>query len=240
MSNPKELYHIRSVLSMKASDEKAKKINKYINMLVNYPVNLTAYQNQKDAYENLILDSIIPVESEESFLNSKKIVDIGTGGGIPGLAWAIYFPEKEFYLVDSVSKKIQALQIFIKELKLTNVYLFCERAEDFAKTHREYFDFATCKALARSDIALEYLTPLVKVNSYISLFKGPSYFKNEKKYTQNVLNKLNISEFKEIEYEIGEDKKKRYFILFKKIGTTSQNYPRQVGIPKKFPLGETK
>ncbi|KUK16065.1 MAG: Ribosomal RNA small subunit methyltransferase G [Petrotoga mobilis] len=225
---------------MKASDEKAKKINKYINMLVNYPVNLTAYQNQKDAYENLILDSIIPVESEESFLNSKKIVDIGTGGGIPGLAWAIYFPEKEFYLVDSVSKKIQALQIFIKELKLTNVYLFCERAEDFAKTHREYFDFATCKALARSDIALEYLTPLVKVNSYISLFKGPSYFKNEKKYTQNVLNKLNISEFKEIEYEIGEDKKKRYFILFKKIGTTSQNYPRQVGIPKKFPLGETK
>lgn len=225
---------------MKASDEKAKKINKYINMLVNYPVNLTAYQNQKDAYENLILDSIIPVESEESFLNSKKIVDIGTGGGIPGLAWAIYFPEKEFYLVDSVSKKIQALKIFIKELKLTNVYLFCERAENFAKTYREYFDFAACKALARSDIALEYLTPLVKVNSFISLFKGPSYFKNEIEYTRNVLKKLNIDEFKEIEYEIGEDKKKRYMILFKKIGTTPQNFPRQVGIPKKFPLGETK
>ncbi|POZ89645.1 hypothetical protein AA81_12975 [Petrotoga halophila DSM 16923] len=240
MSNPRELYHIRSVLSMKESDEKAKKINKYINMLVNYPVNLTAYQNQKDAYENLILDSIISIEAEDSFLNSKRIVDMGTGGGIPGLVWAIYFPEKEFYLVDSISKKIQALKIFIKELKLTNVYLFCERAEDFAKTHREYFDFATCKALARSDIALEYLTPLVKVNGFISLFKGPSYFKNEKKYTQNVLKKLNIAEFKEIEYEIGEDKKKRYFILFKKIGTTPQNFPRQVGIPKKFPLGEIK
>ncbi|PNR97943.1 MULTISPECIES: 16S rRNA (guanine(527)-N(7))-methyltransferase RsmG [Petrotoga] len=225
---------------MKASDEKAKKINKYINMLVNYPVNLTAYQNKKDAYENLILDSIIPIESENSFLISKKIVDIGTGGGIPGLAWAIYFPEKEFYLVDSVSKKIQALKIFIRELKLTNVYLFCERAEDFAKTHREFFDFATCKALARSDIALEYLAPLVKVNSFISLFKGPSYFKNEMEYTRNVLKKLNIAEFKEIEYEIGEDKKKRYMILFKKIGTTPQKYPRQVGIPKKFPLGETK
>ncbi|MBL5981044.1 hypothetical protein NAAC61_02520 [Petrotoga sp. 8T1HF07.NaAc.6.1] len=225
---------------MKESDEKVQKINKYIDMLINYPVNLTAYENEKDAFENLILDSIIPIEAEDSFLNSKKIVDIGTGGGIPGLVWAIYFPEKEFYLVDSVSKKVEALKTFIKELKLTNVYLFCERAEDFAKTHREYFDFATCKALARSDIALEYLAPLVKVNSYISLFKGPSYYTNEMKYTQNVLNKLNIAEFKEIEYEIGEDKKKRYFILFKKIGTTSQNYPRQVGIPKKFPLGETK
>lgn len=225
---------------MKDLKEKTKKINKYIDMLINYPVNLTAYQNQKDAYENLILDSIIPIESENSFLNSKKIVDIGTGGGIPGLAWAIYFPEKEFYLVDSVSKKIQALKIFIKELKLTNVYLFCERAENFAKTYREYFDFATCKALARSDIALEYLTPLVKVNSFISLFKGPSYFKNEMEYTRNVLKKLNIDEFKEIEYEIGEDKKKRYMILFKKIGTTPQNFPRQVGIPKKIPLGETK
>ncbi|KUK81009.1 16S rRNA (guanine(527)-N(7))-methyltransferase RsmG [Petrotoga sp. SL27] len=225
---------------MKELDEKTEKINKYIDMLINYPVNLTAYGNEKDAYENLILDSIIPIELEDSFLNSKRIVDIGTGGGIPGLVWAIYFPEKEFYLVDSVSKKIQALKTFIKELKLTNVYLCCERAEDFAKTHREYFDFATCKALARSDIALEYLAPLVKVNSYISLFKGPSYFKNEMEYAKNVLKKLNISEFKEIEYEIGEDKKKRYMILFKKIGTTPQNFPRQVGIPKKFPLGETK
>ncbi|MDY6894997.1 MAG: 16S rRNA (guanine(527)-N(7))-methyltransferase RsmG [Thermotogota bacterium] len=225
---------------MKKSDEKAQKINKYVDLLINYPVNLTAYKSEKDVFENLILDSIIPIESEDIFLNSKKIVDIGTGGGAPGLVWAIYFPEKEFYLVDSVSKKIQALKIFIKELKLTNVYLFCERAEDFAKTHREYFDFATCKALARSDIALEYLAPLVKVNSYISLFKGPSYFKNEKEYAKKVLKKLNIAEFKEFEYEIGEDKKKRYFILFKKIGTTPQNFPRQVGIPKKFPLGEIK
>jgi len=225
---------------MKESDEKVQKINKYIDMLINYPVNLTAYENEKDAFENLILDSIIPIEAEDSFLNSKKIVDIGTGGGIPGLVWAIYFPEKEFYLVDSVSKKVEALKTFIKELNLTNVYLFRGRAEDFAKTHREYFDFATCKALARSDIALEYLAPLVKVNSYISLFKGPSYYTNEMKYTQNVLKKLNIAEFKEIEYEIGEDKKKRYFILFKKIGITPQNFPRQVGIPKKFPLGETK
>ncbi len=143
-------------------------------------------------------------------------------------------PRKEFYLVDSVSKKIEALRFFIKELKITNVYLFCERAEDFAKTHRDYFDFATCKALARSDITLEYLSPLVKVNSYISLFKGPSYLKNEKKYTQNVLKKLNIVEFKEIEYEIGEDKKKRYFILFKKIATTPQKFPRQVGSRKNF------
>jgi len=53
----------------------------------------------------------------------------------------------------------------------------------------------------KSDIALEYLAPLVNVNNFIPLFKGPSYFKNEKEYTQNVLKKLNIAEFKEIEYE---------------------------------------
>jgi len=225
---------------MNELDEKTQKINKYVNMLINYPVNLTAFESEKEAFENLILDSMIPVESEDLFLNSERIVDIGTGGGIPGIVWAIYFPEKEFYLVDSISKKIQALKIFIKELKLTNVHLFCERAEDFAKKYREYFDFATCKALARSDIALEYLTPLVKVNGFISLFKGPSYFKDELEYTQNVLKRLNIDEFKEIEYEIGEEKKKRYMIIFKKIGTTPQKFPRQVGIPKKIPLGEIK
>ncbi len=65
-------------------------------MLINYPVNLTAYTTKKDAYENLILDSLIPIEAEDTFLNSKNIVDIGTGGGIPGLVWAIYFPEKNF------------------------------------------------------------------------------------------------------------------------------------------------
>lgn len=223
---------------MNSSEDKVKKLTKYVSLLVNYPVNLTAYKDEKEAFDNLVLDSLTPLEKEDILDGVKSVADIGTGGGIPGLVWAIYFPEKEFYLVDSIYKKVDALQFFINKLDLKNVHVFCERAENFAKNYREYFDFATCKALARSDIALEYLAPLVKVGGYISLFKGPSYFKDELLYTKNVLNKLKIIEYKNIEYETGKEKKKRYFILFKKTDYTPKNFPRQTGIPKKHPLGE--
>jgi len=91
---------------MELSKEIQKKLEKYVNLLVNYPVNLTSYKDENDAYENLILDSLIPIFNDEGFLSSKIILDIGTGGGIPGLVWAICFPEKRFYLVESVKKRL--------------------------------------------------------------------------------------------------------------------------------------
>lgn len=224
---------------MELSNETQKKLERYVNLLVNYPVNLTAYKDVNSAYENLILDSLIPIFSDNGFSSSKKVVDVGTGGVIPGLVWAICFPEKFFYLVESVKKKAAAIKSFIEELNLKNVKVFDERVEDFAKRYREYFDYATCRALARGDIALEYLTPLVKIQGLVSLFKGPNVFHDEWEYIQKALNIFKLSQEKIIEYEIEGGKKKRYLLIFKKLEKTAKIYPREKGIPKKYPIGES-
>ncbi|PNR96785.1 16S rRNA (guanine(527)-N(7))-methyltransferase RsmG [Petrotoga sp. 9PWA.NaAc.5.4] len=225
---------------MELSPKELENLNNYIKMLINYPINLTSYKDEKKAFENLILDSLIPVMKDERFLNSQNVVDVGTGGGIPGIVWAICFPNKKFYLVDSTRKKIQAVRLFIKKLNLKNVEVFDERVEVFAKKYKEFFDYATCKALSRSDIALEYLSPLVKIGGTIALFKGPSYFSEEIIYVERVEKILKVKKEYEIEYEVGNGEiKKRYLVIFKKVGKIPQKFPREIGFAKKYPLGES-
>jgi len=131
-----------------------------------------------------------------------------------------------------------AIEAFIEDLNLKNVKVFNERAEDFARSYRECFDYATCKALARGDIALEYLTSPVKVQGLISLFKGPNFFRDEWKYVEKAQELLKVQKDYTIEYEIEKGQKKRYLVVFRKLEKTSKKYPREKGIPAKYPIGE--
>lgn len=73
----------------------------------------------------------------------------------------------------------------------------------------------------------------------MSLFKGPNVFHDEWEYIQKALNIFKLSQEKIIEYEIEGGKKKRYLLIFKKLEKTAKIYPREKGIPKKYPIGES-
>ena len=112
---------------------------------------------EKHFIDSLFLAKIIKEEE-------KKIIDVGTGAGFPGLVLAIYYPEKEFLLVDSVRKKIEFINEVIEKLKLENVKTSSERAEELIKKRRESFDTALCRGVANLRIILEYMIPFLKVN----------------------------------------------------------------------------
>lgn len=109
----------------------------------NAKVNLISRKDIQHIEERHILHSL-SITKVIDFLPQSRVIDIGTGGGFPGLPLAILYPEAVFFLVDSIQKKIAAVSEMAKSLGLTNVVPVCARAEDVQGP----FDFVISRAVA--------------------------------------------------------------------------------------------
>ena len=118
-------------MGLKQSDESIHKQALYLELLLeaNKNISLTGIKNPKGAVIKHTIDSL----SVSSAIEGEKIVDIGSGGGTPGIPLAIANPDKKFYLIDSVSKKIKFLDEAVKVLELDNIETICDRGENINK-----------------------------------------------------------------------------------------------------------
>ena len=116
---------------MKQSDECIYKQALYLELLLeaNKKISLTGIKSPKEAVIKHTIDSL----SVSSSIEGKKIVDIGSGGGTPGIPLAIANPDKKFYLIDSVLKKVKFLDEAVKTLELDNIETICDRGENIEK-----------------------------------------------------------------------------------------------------------
>ena len=209
---------------------------RYIELLAEYngKFNLTAIKNINDVAEKHFLDSLLPLKNIWQPKNGEKVVDIGTGAGFPGAVFAIIFPETDFYLLDSVNKKVLFLQVLKEELGLTNIYPVCARTEDFAVTMRETFDVVTARAVAHLGLLMEYSFPLLKVNGRLLAMKGPSL---DGEIAQSALAFSELSgKIEKIDVLELPTAGFRHNILIKKTGMTAKKYPRDPGLSKRNPL----
>jgi 16S rRNA (guanine527-N7)-methyltransferase len=110
----------------------------------NKQINVISRKDIDMLYERHVLHSLA-IAKIISFLPAEKVLDVGTGGGFPGIPLAILFPETKFYLVDSIGKKIKVVQEVAKELNLKNVTAAHQRAEQV----NEKFDFVVSRAVAQ-------------------------------------------------------------------------------------------
>jgi len=143
---------------------------------------------------------ILDCEPSLEFLpESGKIIDVGSGGGLPGVVWAVYRPDLKIILLDSINKKCEAVREIINELEIKNIEIICSRSEDFAKLHREEFDLAGARAVASAGITAKLLSPLVKTGGKILTFKGKkvheeiSEFENKYKWKSLGLSKPSLN-----------------------------------------------
>ena len=130
---------------------------------------LTGTRGADEIFELQILDC---VPSLEFLPSSGKVIDVGSGGGLPGVVWAVYRPDLEITLLDSVNKKCEAMREIIDALGIANITVACSRSEEFAASHREEFELAGARALASAGVTAELLSPLVRVGGKILTFKG--------------------------------------------------------------------
>lgn len=214
------------------------------NLTQGYDIQILRFQNE-DVLNNLpsVMKKIreelknSPSPLEKGLGVEVRILDLGTGGGFPLLPLAICLPHCTFVGLDSVQKKISAVNRIMKAMNITNVSLVCGRAEELGRDthHREQYDMVVCRAVAEINVLLEYIAPFVKVGGWILLWKSMNIdeeLKNSLSARAELTCHLKGSE----PYELPGNFGKRQILLFQKTSKTADKYPRDVGIPKNQPL----
>lgn len=225
-------------LNIPYSSETENKFIKYRDLLKewNQKINITSIEDDEEIYVKHFLDSVLLLEAE-NLNESKRIIDVGTGGGFPGYPLKIANDSYKVTLLDSLRKRIDFLAEVAKELKLENVELIHGRAEDFGqnKDYRENFDICVSRAVAPLNVLCEYCLPFVKVGGYFAAYKSEN-ISPEISSSENAIKKLGgkVGEIREVNLP-GTDIVRK-IVIIEKCEPTNTKYPRKAGKPSKEPL----
>lgn len=222
-------------LGIELNDNQIKQFNKYYELLVEYNkvMNLTGITEYEEVLEKHFYDSLTMAKKVN--LNDSSLVDIGAGAGFPCIPLKIALPSLDVTVVDSLAKRMKFLEVVIKELNLENIRCLAMRGEDFAKLHREEFDYVTARAVARLNILNEITIPLVKVGGYFVALKGQDGL-IEIDECKDAFNKLGAKIEMIDEFNLPNENAKRINIFIKKEKKTNVIYPRDYAKIKKNPL----
>ncbi|ADU32551.1 16S rRNA (guanine(527)-N(7))-methyltransferase RsmG [Evansella cellulosilytica] len=218
--------------------DQLKQFHDYYELLVewNEKMNLTAITDKEDVYLKHFFDSV-SVSFYHDFKEQKSIVDVGAGAGFPSIPLKICYPHLKVTIVDSLNKRITFLNALAEKLSLKEVSFYHDRAEDFGKKkeHRETYDTALARAVARLPVLAELCMPLVKQNGYFYAMKGAGA-KGEIVDAKKAISTLGGELISEDNFVLPKEESERYIIAIKKLKSTPKKYPRKPGLPNKQPL----
>ncbi len=200
----------------------------------NQKVNLTAITDREKFEEKHYLDSLSVCGLSE-YMDAATVIDVGTGGGFPGVPLAIISPEKKFTLADSLMKRIKIIRAITEEMGLTNVKAIHGRAEDLGQKdeYRGSFDLCVSRAVADMAILSEYCLPMVKRGGYFIAYKTDR--SDEEVEASEKAIRILGGEIDRIE-RLNTAGMNHSLVVVKKIFDTPKKYPRKAGTPVKSPL----
>ncbi len=202
----------------------------------NEKFNLTAIRDEEGIRTKHFLDSFSCVLAWKANPPA-RLVDVGTGAGFPGLPLKILYPAMQVTLVESVGKKVKFCQHMIEKLNLDGVQVIHGRAEELGqvKEHREKYDLAVARAVAKLRVLCEYLLPLVRVGGVMLSQKGESG-PAEAHAAEGAMKILGGRTRQLLPIHLPGVAEDRYLVLADKVAATPRQYPRRPGIPAKEPL----
>ena len=178
-------------------------------------LNLISKNEEKYLYEKHIYDSLsIQLFFEKYNYKPETLLDIGTGGGFPAVPIAIEYPEIQVTALDSIRKKILAIENIKSELNISNLTPLCARAENIKGTS---FDVITSRAVATVDKLVEYVSPLIKKDGYFVAYKSKRAM-DEINDAKDILKKNHLQFIEALNYTLPLDETyERKLLIFKSI-----------------------
>ena len=206
----------------------------------NQQCNLTRITEPEAFWEKHLWDSLcclIPLGLEN--LTTASLIDIGTGGGFPGLPCAIALPQSQITLLDSTQKKIAYLKTLISQLELSGVKAVAARAEAFAEQRKqqENYDIALIRAVAAAPVCAEYAFPFLKVGGMAILYRGRWTVEEEAELSEALAELGGVIE--DVQgFSTPITQSERHCLYLQKTEPTDPLFPRPVGVANKEPLGK--
>ncbi len=214
-------------LGINLTQQQLTQLEEYYNLLIewNEKINLTRITEKEDVYLKHFYDSLTLVKVID-LNNDLSLCDVGTGAGFPGLVLKICFPNLKITLVDSLQKRINFLNEVISKLNLKNIEAVHDRAEDYAKKHREEYDIVTSRAVANLRVLSELTIPMVKVGGYFAPMKAN--VDDEIIEAKDIINKLSGKLERKETFNLPIEESIRNILLIKKESKTNPVYPRRM------------
>jgi 16S rRNA (guanine527-N7)-methyltransferase len=211
----------------------------------NTRLNLTRLVEGDDYWIAQVFDSLWPLRdcldrSPGGVAPPRRWIDVGTGGGFPGLAVAIALPDARVTLVDSVGRKVEAVRAMVDELGLSErVRLRCERVESTGRAPhgRGRFDRALARAVAGAPVVAEYLIPLLAGDGRALLYRG-QWDAADQERLEAALKPLNARLERVERLDLPAGRGVRHCLVLRPRGPCPAAYPRAVGVPARLPLGQ--
>jgi 16S rRNA (guanine527-N7)-methyltransferase len=201
--------------------------------------NLTAITDWHGVLIRHFLDSLSCLKAlpQAELASGVRVIDVGTGAGYPGIPLKIMCPAMRLTLLEATDKKVTFLEHLIAELGLQDVWAIHGRSEQIGQdpAHREQYDWALARAVARMPTLVEYLLPLVRVGGAMLAQKGEDVLAEVHEADSSIA-ALGGEVRQLVPVELRGLAETRYLVVVDKVAPTPERYPRRPGVPRKRPL----
>ena len=228
--------HIKQT-GVELDDEMEEMLADYYEVVVrsNANINLTAITDPEEFAVKHIIDSLMlsPFLTKST---KDRMIDVGTGAGMPAIPLAITHPDHRFAVIDSQNKRFEFVKFATVRINICNIHIGRMRAEEAGRLalYREQFEFATARAVAPLNVLTEYCLPMVKMDGCFLAMKGDNY-QEEVDGAKNAIFQLGgrLEEVREYKLPSGE---KRSIVVIKKVVPCRRDLPRRSATIKKNPF----
>lgn len=218
--------------------EQEAQLDQLAECLATSPHNLVARGERATVRERHIAEcaALVPLLPLQ---RGQEWIDVGTGGGLPGLVLAVLCPDVRWTLVDATRKKAEAVREFAAALDLDNVQVTHARAESLAHAHgyREQFDGAVSRAVAPLATLVELCRGFVRAGGTVAAVKGPRWAEEVDAAT-DALEALGLARVHTA--VVASPSRSSWLVTMRAMGPAPPAYPRREGRPRSHPLGGTR
>jgi 16S rRNA (guanine527-N7)-methyltransferase len=212
-----------------------RRLRELAGLIAQSPHNLVA-RGERDRVFDAHVSECVAYAEHLPFERGQGWLDLGSGGGLPGLVLAAVRPDTQWTLVDSVAKKTSAIAAFASSLGLENVTVLTGRAEELAREPalRGAFDGAIARAVAALPVLAELLRGFVGDGGVVVAAKGPKWAE-EMESARAALRMLKLDEERVV--PVPSAARRTWLVMMRARGAPPADFPRRTGLPRSRPLG---